>query len=147
MKYDDASWHSGGDFPQNSPQEYGGTHIALFMKWCFIKGWAGEIHHEQSADDLQKVIQGTMPATEYFFKYCDGQLTDEDLNDEGNVFASQYYGDDGLYFEDYAKHFGDLMYVESEGKHDFNKYSSVLDARLRNGILVKSHSKPWWKFW
>jgi len=44
MKYDDASWHYGGDFPIGSPEEYGGTHIALFMKWCFVKGWAGDIH-------------------------------------------------------------------------------------------------------
>jgi len=44
MKYDDASWHYGGDFSIGSPEEYGGTYIALFMKWCFVKGWAGDIH-------------------------------------------------------------------------------------------------------
>jgi len=33
-----------GDFSIGSPEEYGGTHIALFMKWCFVKGWAGNIH-------------------------------------------------------------------------------------------------------
>jgi hypothetical protein len=39
MKYDDASWHHGGDFPAGQPQEHGGTHIALFLRWCFVKGW------------------------------------------------------------------------------------------------------------
>jgi|GEM_PF-4641510 len=35
MKYDDASWHSGGE---TSPDAYGGVHIALFMKYGFTKG-------------------------------------------------------------------------------------------------------------
>lgn len=39
MKYDDATWHSGGEFPPESPAEFGGTHIALFLRWCFVKGW------------------------------------------------------------------------------------------------------------
>jgi hypothetical protein len=59
VKYDDASWHSGGEFPEGSPDEYGGTHIALFLRWCFIKGWAGEIHQEEEPEDTQRVIEGT----------------------------------------------------------------------------------------
>ena len=70
MKYDDASWHSGGDFPEGSPQEYGATHIALIMKWCFLKGWAGEIHtgDEASTHDFKKVISG-----EFFNGRCNNE--------------------------------------------------------------------------
>ncbi len=32
MKYDDASWHYGGEFPADSPDEFGGTHIGLSLK-------------------------------------------------------------------------------------------------------------------
>ena len=150
MKYDDASWHYGGEFPESSPDEFGGTHIALFLKWCFIKGWAGELHLEEEPSDTQKVICGAMPATEFFFKYCDGKLTDEDFNDEGNAFAEKYYGENGLYLEDYANHFTDLMYETPESEHNFEKYSAVIDSRLRKNILTKDQlvrEKPWWKFW
>lgn len=150
MKYDDASWHNGGDFPDNSPEEYGGTHIALFLKWCFTKGWAGDIHLEDSKEDVQKVIEDAMSATEYLFLYCDGQITDEDLNEEGNTFTSDYYGDHGLYLEDYANTFESLMYEKPEEAHDFKKFSLMIEQRFQNGVLTSSankHSKPWWKFW
>lgn len=147
MKYDDASWHAGGDFPEDSPEQYGGTHIALFLRWCFIRGWASDLHLQGEREDTRRVIDGTLSATEYLFKYCDGQLTELDLNEEGNAFAAQYYGDDGLYLEDYAEHFSELMYVAPESAHDFDKFCAVLDARWKSGVLTKSYRKPWWKIW
>ena len=58
MKYDDARWHFGGEYPKDSPQEFGGTHIGLLLKWCFIKGWAGMLHLEENRQDVEKVIRG-----------------------------------------------------------------------------------------
>lgn len=150
MKYDDASWHNGGDFPDDSPEEYGGTHIALFLKWCFIKGWAGDIHLKDSKEDVQRVIKGIISATEYLFHYCDGQLTDEDLNEEGNAFASEYYGDDGLYLDDYANAFENLMYEKPEEEHDFKKFSLMINKRFESGVLTSpTNEEPEasWKFW
>jgi len=150
MKYDDVSWHCGGEFPEYSPNEYGGTHIALFFKWCFVKGWAGELHLEEEPEDTQRVIDGTLSATEFFFKYCDGKLTEQDFNDEGHAFAKKYYGEDGLYLDDYGEDFAELMYVAPENEHDFQKFSSILESRLNSGILTSdqlSPAKPWWKFW
>ncbi|CAM3747349.1 hypothetical protein CCOS865_01277 [Pseudomonas reidholzensis] len=136
MKYDDASWHYGNDFPAGQPQENGGTHIALFLRWCFIKGWAGEFYIEEEPEALARVISGELSATEFLFSYCDGKLTDDDLSDEGNVFAQQYYGKDGLYLQDYADHFQSLMYVAPESAHDFDTFCAMLDARFESGILV-----------
>ncbi len=149
MKYDDASWHSGGEFPEGSPEEYGGTHIALFLRWCFAKGWAGELHLQEEPGDTDRVGQGTLRATDFFYKYCDGKLTNEDLNAEGNAFAEQYYGRDGLYLDDYAQHFSQLMYVAPEEAHDFEAFSSLLESRYQTGILTTGQlsTKPWWKFW
>ncbi len=78
-----------------------------------------------------------MSAVEYFFMYCDGKLTSEDFDETGKDFAEKYYGDDGLYLDDYAEHFGDLMYVAPESAHDFSKFSSMLEGRLESGILTK----------
>ncbi len=139
MKHDDAEWHSGGDFPKGSPPEYGVTHIALFLKWCFLKGWVGESHKdEREAKDLQLLLEGKLSATEFFLKYCDGKLNDNDLNETGNNFAREYYGDDGLYFDDYIKYFGDLMYVAPDSDHDFKKYSAILEYRYKTGVLTKT---------
>ncbi len=143
-KYDDASWHFDGDFPETSPIEYGGTHIALFLKWCFVKGWAGEADDENHKADIALVVVGEKTATEFLFEYCDGKLTSEDLNDAGNQFATKYYGNKGRYFNDYVELFGDLMYVKPEKDHDFEKLSELMESRLKSGNLTKN---PFWKFW
>ncbi|MFH4832368.1 DUF7832 domain-containing protein [Vibrio diabolicus] len=143
MKYDDASWHYSGDFPVSSPIEFGATHIALIMKWCFQKGWAGEVHtgDDNSNNALQKVISGELPATEYFMRWCDGKLTDEDFTEEGNSFLHSYYGEEtDLYTSDYVEHFGELMYVKGENEHDYLKFSEVIEKRYRAYL---SKPKPW----
>jgi hypothetical protein len=149
VKYDDASWHCGGDFPKGQPEEHGGTHIALFLKWCFVRGWAGAIHLDEEPEAVAAVVNGELSASDFFFKYCDGKLVSEMLSEGGNNFAERYYGNDGLYLEDYANGFGELMYVAGEEAHDFEKFSAILDARFRSGILTKKQSrpKPWWKIW
>lgn len=133
MKYDDASWHYEGEFPSNSPDQYGGTHIGLYLRYCFTKGWAGELHIDEEPEAVDAVIKGTMTGTEFFFKYCDGKFTDEDLNDEGNAFTAEYYGENGYFLGDYAAHFEDLMYVAPESQHDFAKFSKMVDERLHSG--------------
>ena len=150
MKYDDASWHNGNKFPEISPDEYGDTHIALFLKWCFIKGWAGDIHLDEEPEDVKKVINSELSATEFFFNYCDGKLTDEDFNKEGNNFAELYYGDNGLYLNDYSELFYELMYTEPEEKHNYPQLSNIIEQRYKSNILTEEQlkkSKPWWKFW
>ena len=42
MKYDDASWHWGGDFPKDLLNEAGATHIAMFLVWCILNELGGE---------------------------------------------------------------------------------------------------------
>lgn len=170
MKYDDASWHAGGVFPEGSPQEFGGTHIALFLRWCFCKGWAGPIFDEPEV--VEQVASGQISATEFLFRYCDGKLVEDMLSAAGNAFASQYYGDEGLYLDDYAREFGQFMYSAPDDAHDFAKFSQMLEGRLQSGALTqrmleaskvelagwgaskrvvatqeKKPSTRWWKFW
>ncbi|MBS2033869.1 hypothetical protein JST97_02725 [bacterium] len=169
LKYDDAGWHGVGDFPEECPPEFAGTHIALFLRWCLCKGWSGPLLEDQSL--VKKVASGEFPATEFLFRYCDGKLLEGMLNVAGNAFASQYYGDEGLYLEDYAREFGELMYCAPDHAHDFAKFSRMLEHRLQKGPLTKpvvatgkvelsgwgttkqvtpapkKPAKPWWKFW
>lgn len=145
MKYDDASWHCGSDnFPEDQPEEYGATHIGLFLKWCFIQGWAGTLHMREEPDAVHAVIAGRLSGTEFLLTYCDGKLTSESLNAPGNAFAGKYYGDQGLYLQDYSAHFGHHEYSSPESAHDFTAFSSLLNGRLKSGQLTR---KPWWKRW
>lgn len=135
MKYHDASWHYGGDFPQGSPNEFGATHIALFLKWCFCKGWIGDLHKEDAPDEVERLVSGQLSATEFFLMHCDGKLTNEDLSAEGNAFAEKYYGENGLYLTDYATHFGEFMYVAPEAAHNYEQFTAMIDDRLKSGVL------------
>jgi hypothetical protein len=146
MKYDDASWHSGRDFPKDSPEEFGETHIALMLKWCFIKGWAGPLHLQENRGDVEKLIRGKKSATEYFFQWCDGKFTDEYLTPEGNAFVAFYYGDGGAYLEDYGTMFGDRMFVVGEEGHDFVRFSQMVERRYQE-FLGPPSKRPRWKFW
>lgn len=112
MKYDDASWHYGGDFPDGLPESAGATHIGMFVSWAVLNGLAGEYHTEESADELGKLQARDITPGDWFLSACDEKFTDEDLNDEGNRFAQTYYGGaDGLhmeigsYFVDYSDAF------------------------------------------
>lgn len=59
------------------------------MKWCFQHGWIGEIHAENEPDATHWVIDGDRSATEFFPKYCDGKLTNEDRFNSGILTKSQ----------------------------------------------------------
>ena len=104
MKYDDASWHYGGDFPKDLEGDAGATHIGMFVAWCMFNGFAGESFIEDFPEDLEKLKTGEMTPGAWFIASCDEKFTDEDLNEEGNEFAKYYYApDESPYFEDYDK--------------------------------------------
>jgi len=134
MKYDDASWHYGGEFPADSPDEFGGTHIGLLLKWCLLKGWAGEELLDDCAEDLERLIAGELTGTAFLFQNCDGKFSDVDLSEGGNDFLRGYYGENGPYLADYVAEFGDLMYVAGEQAHDFDKFSQMVDARYETWL-------------
>lgn len=145
MKYDDVSWHFGGNFfPEGQPEAHAATHIGLFLKWCFIRGWAGPLHLREEPEAVKAVIEGRLSGTDFLLTYCDGKLTNASLNEQGNAFAEQYYGDKGLYTQDYQANFGSKEYRSPENDHDFAVFSSMLDGRLTSGQLKK---KPWWRRW
>ena len=98
MKYDDASWHYGGDFPAGLPPQAGATHIAMFLGWAVLNGLAGEYHTTDAADGLTRLQRREVTPVQWFIQACDEKFTDEDLNDEGNTFAASYYaGEEGLH--------------------------------------------------
>ena len=112
MKYDDASWHYGGDFPPGLLENAGATHIAMFVSWAVLNGMAGNLHTSDFSEDLGKLSRQEIAPGEWFLSVCDGKFTDEDLNSDGNQFAAAYYANEnglhtgsGSYLADYDRTF------------------------------------------
>ncbi|MCM8527772.1 MAG: hypothetical protein NE327_14725 [Lentisphaeraceae bacterium] len=93
MKFDDASWHYGGDYPNELPQENAATHIGIFLIWCIENQLTSKIH----------TLDKSKTPGKYCLENCDGKLTDEDFNDKGLQFAKYYYDEENFYFDDYNK--------------------------------------------
>ena len=105
VKYDDVSWHAGGDFPADLPAEAGATHIGMFVAWALMHGLAGDIHVSEFPEPLVRLCERRTTPRQFFLEACDGKFTDEDLSELGNRFAEIYYeGGDAQdhYFADYA---------------------------------------------
>ena len=105
VKFDDVSWHSGGEFPADLPPEAGATHIGMFVAWALLHGLAGDIHIGEFPEPLARLRERRITPGQFFLEACDGKFTDEDLSEVGNRFAEQYYEQDDRpvsYFADYA---------------------------------------------
>ncbi|MBU1566033.1 MAG: hypothetical protein KJ630_10440 [Proteobacteria bacterium] len=100
MKYDDASWHYGGDYPKELPVQNAFTHIGIFLAWAIESGLAGELHTDERPEEIDALLERKMTGAEFLERNCDGKFTDEDLNEIGNKFAAKFYED--YYFDLYV---------------------------------------------
>jgi hypothetical protein len=107
LKYDDASWHYGGDFPAGLPDSAGGIHIGIFLSWMFVNGYAAD---EDEFDDLLQIIKDrSMPPGKFMCDRCGEKLVDAWFNEKGNEFAGHYYANEeeqGNYFYDLTDQLG-----------------------------------------
>jgi len=110
---DRVDWHSGGDFPADLPPDCGGTHIGIFLAWLIHNGLQGELHDEESPEELAAVRARRMTGREFLFRACDGKFWQDDLNDEGNAFAADYYtGEGGRGYGDYIGDYEQALAAE-----------------------------------
>lgn len=136
MKYDDASWHYGGDFPENLQESAGATHIGMFVAWCLLNGLAGEIHLEDFPEELENLKNRKVTPGAWFIQSCDEKFTDEDLSDEGNKFAEFYYDfDNGNYLADYETALTqglESTYEVSDTWESYDKLSPIIKSRFES---------------
>lgn len=136
MKYDDASWHYGGDFPAGLPDEAGATHTGMFVAWALLSGLGGEIHTVECPEDLEALQSRAITPGAFFLKFCDGKFTDEDLSEEGNAFAGEYFKFEGDGFlTDYTNALPSnlpSLYHVPDSWETFEMLRPILDGRLKN---------------
>jgi hypothetical protein len=133
MKYDDASWHYGSDFPDDLLDEAGATHTGMFLAWALLSGLAGDIHINEIPEGLVSLQKRSTTPGQFFLSYCDGKFTDEDLNEEGNAFTVDYY-QEGAFFEDYEEAVAaDLpaIYYVADTWENFDQLKPIFDQTLR----------------
>jgi hypothetical protein len=51
-KYDDASWHYGGDYPKNLPNENTAFHIGMFITWYIENDLMSDEQIDDNEDDI-----------------------------------------------------------------------------------------------
>jgi hypothetical protein len=152
VKYDDASWHYGGQFPEDLPPEAGARHTGMFVAWAMLAGLASELHTTEIPEELEKLRSRVITPGAFFLAVCDGKFTDEDLNDEGNAFAQAYFNfDTGSYLKDYdrvlTKGLPSQYHVQDTWAN-FETLRPVLDKRLHDWRNAhRSAGRPWWKWW
>jgi len=132
MKYDDASWHfdSTPEFEEEDERwVIAAAHIGVYLKWCLLQGWAGQLHTEEESDRaiVEQVKSGDMTGAEFLIQQCDCKFTDEDLNDEGNAFTAFYYAD--IYPEDLESVARDSILSAPESEYDFPALSEIIDRQ------------------
>jgi hypothetical protein len=134
MKYDDASWHYGGEFPKDLPHEAGATHIGMFVAWSLLSGLAGELIVVEFPEFISKLESRTLTPGKLFFDLCDGKFIDEDLNDEGNAFGLAYFhSESGKYLSDYEATLADdapTLYHVKDSWENFDRLKPVIDRRF-----------------
>jgi hypothetical protein len=148
VKYDDASWHYGGDFPKDLPREAGATHIGMFLAWAILRDLPSNLHRDEIPEALERVRRRATTGAEFLRQECDEKFTDEDLNDLGNSFAQAYY--EKTYLADYCRLFaeaGDAYRVDDTWAN-FDRLAPVLDARFREWRERQARGgTKWWHFW
>ncbi|AWH55179.1 hypothetical protein C1924_19285 [Stenotrophomonas sp. ESTM1D_MKCIP4_1] len=133
MKYDDASWHSDGDFPADLPPEAGATHIGMYLAWLLLRGMASEELLDDMQDELEALTERTMTPGQ-FLLVCDGKLVDDMISDEANAFTAEYYDmENGQYLDDYedllGEHVPDLYHV-ADTWENFDRLAPVIAQRF-----------------
>jgi hypothetical protein len=124
-KYDDASWHYGGDYPKDLPNESAATHIGMFLQWLIENDLISAEFKEIANDEIRQVKEREISGAELLINVCDEALIDDDLNELGANFAIDYYNNETEFSKQYASFTDD--------------YAKVFDDKAeRNGFEYKS---------
>lgn len=137
MKYDDASWHYEGDFPEDLPPSAGATHIGMFLAWLILNDRVSEELVEDAPEAVAALKSKAMTGARFLIEVLDEKLIDEDLDSQGNAFAVAYYrglDHDSRYIDDYFATFGvdeAALYSVPDTWENYAKLSKQIDARYQ----------------
>jgi hypothetical protein len=142
MKYDDWSWHCGGDFPTDLPPEAGATHAGMFLAWAVLAGLGSAEIAADFAREIGDLRAQRLTPGHFFLAVCDGKLTDGDLSDQGNAFAHAYFDlETGNFLADYEGSVGQSLpslYHVADSWETYGKLKPILDRRFSEWKAARS---------
>lgn len=140
MKFDDASWHYEGDYPDDLPDSAAATHIGMFLAWALLRGFASVELAEDSADALAALQRRELTGAQFLLTELDEKLIDEDLSEEGAAFALAYYtgkDHDSRYIDDYFSVFSveeSTLYSVPDTWAHYDQLAPSIDARYARWV-------------
>ncbi|SHL84880.1 DUF7832 domain-containing protein [Chryseobacterium polytrichastri] len=150
-KYDDASWHSGGDFPEGLPSKNGATHTGMFLNWCIHNDLHSEEMKEDFKDEIESLKRREITGAEFLLEVCDGKFTEYELNDLGNSFAKDYYVDETDFADKFSSFATDYINIfdskAEESDYEYETFYHIEDT-YENYDLMKlaiDHRFEEWK--
>jgi len=147
QKYDDASWHAGGDFPSDLSYSQGGVHIAIFLAWLIRRGlYNPELFETADVEMGRRQSVSILGLLDRF----DEKLVAEELSEEGNAFARYYYGlpHDRVmpsYLADYERTLGTglpSLYHVAPTWENYAKLEPVIDRRYQGWVASGRPTQP-----
>ncbi len=158
MYIDRSDYHEQSVEECGLPLENAGTHIGMFFTWLIDNDLLGELHtqDETSRQYIQSVKNREKTGRDFFTEMCDTKFCDEDLNELGLQFTTDYYENSnskfakkyGNYLQDYAGIFmddnGEIYNVDNS----WEEYAWIAEIINERFIQWQEFSaKPKWKFW
>lgn len=123
MKYDDSEYYF-LNFETDLDNEAANTHIGMYLAWALLSGLG---HSGDATDDwapdIARLRARETTGGQLLSDRCDGKLTADEFNDEGNAFTAEYY--EKQFHHDYARVFDSQ--IPSTG-HDADDICSVPDT-------------------
>lgn len=138
--YDNASWHYGGDFPEELPEKNGATHTGMFLNWCINNYLISKEFKEDIKDGIEKIKRREITGAELVMDFMDGKFSEYDLNDMGNAFAQDYYKDETDFvnlFSSFADDYVNLFDTKAEeNDYEYETFYHIEDT-YENYDLMK----------
>ncbi|MDX8480474.1 hypothetical protein RFN28_18700 [Mesorhizobium sp. VK24D] len=101
------------------------------------------MHTDEFPAELESLRSRSLTPRQWFLDVCDGKFTDDDLNDDGNLFAAYYYDapdvDPVSYIADYSYAFpdGESLYSVEDGWETYTMIQPILDRRYKDWLLTR----------
>lgn len=139
FKFDDASWHSEGDFPSELPPIAGGIHISLYLIWAVLSGLSSDNFLSEIEGGQEALSRRSLSPGWWFEVNCGGRFLSDMLNDDGLAFSWHYYANDSgyattqpNYLEDYTLAFPGVptLYHVPNAWASYDTIAPMLDQRV-----------------
>ena len=139
--YDKASYHyTAENYPQELLQSQAFVHTGFFLGWLIKNNLISDSFKRDWSLEVNEFLTGNISGPK-LFEIIDGTLTTEDLNDEGNSFALNYFNfQNGKYLQDYEKTFSevDSLYAVEDTPENFERISRVITNRYQDWRELKT---------